>query len=73
MDSLKFFVTDLPTVELKDGHVHVGYAIGDFRAEFVYPPHLYLRTLRNCNRVSDEFHGSCHVVPFAGNRPKPAH
>jgi hypothetical protein len=59
-----FFIERTPGIELRDGMVHICYAIGrQAKFEVVLAPSTFLKALRNARQIADEFHeGSRNVV-----------
>lgn len=51
-----FYASEAPNVEFREGMFHICYQIRRCNFEFVMSPNIFLKALRNANRVSDTFH-----------------
>jgi hypothetical protein len=65
-----FFVPEGPDIFLQDGLFHICYKLGrDVQFEVVLTPNVYLKALRQGNRVAAEFTSGCKIIPL--QRPEP--
>lgn len=75
----RFFVDQVPEIELQDGFFRIAYDVGrEARLEVVLAPSVYLKALRIANSAAAEFHEgkNAAVIPIRRSRRKsaePAH
>lgn len=50
-----FYAATAPGIEFREGMFHICYDVGRCRFEFAMPPNVFLKSLRNANKMSDQF------------------
>jgi hypothetical protein len=60
------YVGEVPSIFYEEGLFHVGYDVGQLRAEFVMPPRVFFSAIAEAVEVSRK-HKRGKVVPIGGH------